>query len=173
LGRLIPKGKIYYVPGNHEYYWSFDQVIPELKRLGIRVLLNQGELLSHNETPIWVGGVTDPAAESSGGEAPNVNQAAQGSESAKFKLFLSHRPDYAPLASKVGFNLQLSGHTHGGQFFPWTYVGKLFHRFYIGLMKFESMWIYVSPGTGTWGPPIRIGTTPEVTCIQLVRDPRV
>jgi predicted MPP superfamily phosphohydrolase len=85
------------------------------------------------------------------------------------RLLLSHRPEFAVAAEQAGFQLQLSGHTHGGQFFPWTWVARLFHRFYLGLIRYKNLWIYVSPGTGSWGPPLRLGTTPEVTLITLRR----
>lgn len=171
LAKLLPHGKVYYVPGNHEYYWTIQAWLAELERLGAQALLNRGTSLEHRGATIWIGGVTDPAAKQAGAEAPDVGKAAAGGENADFKILLSHRPDYAPAAAGAGFQLQLSGHTHGGQFFPWTLVAKLFHRFYIGLMRHESMWIYVSPGSGTWGPPARLGTTPEVTCIRLLRAP--
>ena len=121
----------------------------------------------HKETKIWIGAVTDPAAHQFRTEPPNAKKALAGGEDAHLKVLLSHRPGLAAEAHEAGFHLQLSGHTHGGQFFPWTYVAKLFHKYFVGLMKHEDMWIYVSPGTGTWGPPARIGTTPEVTCLVL------
>lgn len=164
LARLAPQGRVFYVPGNHEYYHSFSSWEPELERLGFRTLLNRGESLDHAGETIWVAGVPDPA-----GAKPDPRVAAQGADDAAFRLLLSHRPAYTEEAARAGFHLQLSGHTHGGQFFPWTIVVGWFHRYFVGLLRHESMWIYVSPGTGTWGPPIRLGTTPEVTCLELAR----
>jgi predicted MPP superfamily phosphohydrolase len=162
LADLVPRGRVFYVPGNHEYYHSFATWTPELERLGFRTLLNRGERVDHGGHALWIGGVTDPA-----GPPPDPAKAALGSDGAVFRILLSHRPGYAEPAARAGFQLQLSGHTHGGQFFPWTYVVRLFHRYFVGLLRHENMWIYVSPGTGTWGPPIRLGTTPEVTCLRL------
>lgn len=167
LADLAPKGKVFFSPGNHDYYSGFSQWHPELEKLGLRVLLNRGELVKFGESLVWVGGVTDPVAS----QKPDAGNAARGGEKADFRLLLSHRPELAEAAEKAGFHLQLSGHTHGGQFFPWTYVAKRFHEFYLGLMKQGTMWIYVSPGTGSWGPPVRLGTTPEVTLIELTEAP--
>lgn len=165
LENLEPKGRVYFTPGNHEYYSQFPEWVPVLEKLGIRVLLNRGEMIEVRGNKIWVAGVTDPAAPKS--ESPNASQAMRGGEKADFRLLLSHRPELAESAANAGFHLQLSGHTHGGQFFPWTLVARWFHQYYLGLMKAEAMWIYVSPGTGTWGPPVRIGTTPEVSLLTL------
>lgn len=162
LAGLAPKGRVFYVPGNHEYYHSFAAWRPELDRLGFTTLLNRGEEFRHEGTRVWVGGVPDPA-----GDAPDPRLAAQGSTESAFRLLLSHRPSYVEAAAAAGFHLQLSGHTHAGQFFPWTLVVGFFHRFFKGLDRHETLWIYVSPGTGTWGPPIRLGTTPEITCLDL------
>ena len=74
-----------------------------------------------------------------------------------------------PLAEQAGFDLQLSGHTHAGQFFPWTFVIHLVHGPHAaGLSRRGRLWVYVSAGTGTWGPPVRLGTRPELTLLRLV-----
>ena len=80
----------------------------------------------------------------------------------------AHNPKIAPLAEQAGFDLQLSGHTHAGQFFPWTYVIHLVHAHAAGLSRRGRLWVYVSAGTGTWGPPVRLGTVPELTVLRLV-----
>jgi hypothetical protein len=71
-------------------------------------------------------------------------------------------------AAPAGFDLQLSGHTHGGQFFPWNLVVRLFHPFTAGLHRVERLWVYVSRGTGYWGPPKRLGAPSEITYLRLV-----
>ena len=74
--------------------------------------------------------------------------------------------------SRAGFDLQLSGHTHAGQFFPWTLAVRLVHAPHVaGLSREGRMWVYVSAGTGTWGPPVRFGTQPELTIVRLRRTP--
>lgn len=154
-------GKVFFVPGNHEYYWKFPAWASELEKLGFTILLNRGERVGK----VWVGGVPDTMLAGTP-EAPNAAAAALGAGLGDYRILLSHRPDLVAEAERAGFQLQLSGHTHGGQFFPWTYVGKYFHVYYLGLMRHKEMWVYVSPGTGTWGPPVRLGTTPEVTLLE-------
>jgi predicted MPP superfamily phosphohydrolase len=96
--------------------------------------------------------------------------ALAGAPEGAFRLLLAHNPKSAPAAARAGFDLQLSGHTHGGQFFPWTLVVRRVHAPHShGLSQEGRMWVYVSPGTGTWGPLVRLGTRPEVTLIRLVR----
>jgi len=162
LAELEPKGKVFFVPGNHEYYWRFPEWQAMLARLGFTVLVNEGRMVRLRGVEVWVGGVPDTMRVGLPDE-PNAQAAASGGEGASLRLLLSHRPDLAEAAEKSGFHLQLSGHTHGGQFFPWTLVARLFHQYFLGLMKHKKMWIYVSPGTGTWGPPARFGTTPEIS----------
>ncbi|MEQ1878156.1 MAG: metallophosphoesterase [Bdellovibrionia bacterium] len=165
---LLPKGGVFYSPGNHEYYHRLDQWMPIFEEMGAKILLNRGESVKHGNGSVWVGGITDPAAAQMNlGEAPDVLKAFGSGADDSFRILLSHRPGFAEDASKAGFDLQLSGHTHGGQFFPWTYVARLFHRYLLGLFKHGDMWLYVGPGTGTWGPPARLGTTPEITLIHL------
>jgi predicted MPP superfamily phosphohydrolase len=87
------------------------------------------------------------------------------------RLLLAHNPKLAPLGEAAGFDLQLSGHTHAGQFFPWTLAVRLIHAPHVaGLSRSRRMWVYVSAGTGTWGPPVRFGSQPELTLIRLVRS---
>lgn len=167
FSELGPKDRVFYSPGNHEYYHELNQWIPEFEKLGMTMLMNKGELVEFNGKKIWVGGITDPAAAQMGGEPPNVQKSVSGGQNADFKVLLSHRPSYAEQAKQAGFNLQLSGHTHGGQFFPWTFVAKFFHQYLLGLFNHDNMWVYVGPGTGTWGPPARLGTIPEITLIEL------
>jgi predicted MPP superfamily phosphohydrolase len=120
---------------------------------------------------IVVGGVLDPAARlSNPHEAPRPDIAAAPDAGPAFRLLLAHNPKVAPLAEKAGFDLQLSGHTHAGQFFPWTLAIHLVHAPHVaGLSRRGRMWVYVSAGTGTWGPPVRFGTEPELTLLRLVR----
>lgn len=154
-------GKVFFVPGNHEYYWRFPEWAGELEKLGFTILINRGERAGK----AWVGGVPDTMLTGTP-DAPNAEAAARGAGKEDYRILLSHRPDLVEAAEKAGFHLQLSGHTHGGQFFPWTFVGKYFHVYYLGLMRHKDTWVYVSPGTGTWGPPVRLGTTPEVTLLE-------
>jgi uncharacterized protein len=85
------------------------------------------------------------------------------------KVLLAHQPASAFAARAAGFDLQLSGHTHGGQYFPFNLIVRLFQPFVAGLHRLEEMWLYVSRGTGYWGPPIRLGAPSEITQIELTR----
>src|SRR2546422_9792348 len=83
------------------------------------------------------------------------------------RVLLAHQPKSAFAARAAGYDLQLSGHTHGGQYFPFNLLVRLFQPFVAGLHRLEAMWLYVSRGTGYWGPPLRLGAAAEITLIQL------
>lgn len=170
LAALSPAGRVFFAPGNHEYYHGLPSWLAVLPALGVKPLLNSGQKLEAVGGEIWVAGVTDPAATAFGGEKPSPAQAARGGEGCGFRLLLSHRPGLVREAAAAGFHLQLSGHTHGGQFFPWTFVASRFHEFFLGLLRHGDTWLYVSPGTGSWGPPVRFGTTPELTLLRIVGE---
>ena len=173
LAQLLPQGRVFLVPGNHEVYSGLRQWGEEFRRLGIRVLVNDHALIEQVTARIVVGGVSDPTM-AAFGEAlkPNAQRAAGQGEGRAFRLLLSHHPKLAVDAADAGFDLQLSGHTHGGQFFPWTLAVKKIHAPHaLGLSRRGSMWVYVSAGTGSWGPPLRLGTKTEVTLLRLLRAP--
>lgn len=166
LADLRPAGRAFFVPGNHEYYSGAPLWIDHFRALGFRVLLNEHALVPIRGAPVLVGGVVDPA----GREAPRPDLAARGGDAAALRLLLAHNPKLAPLGAAAGFDLQLSGHTHAGQFFPWTLAVRLVHAPHVaGLSRSGRMRVYVSAGTGTWGPPVRFGSQPELTLIRLVR----
>jgi predicted MPP superfamily phosphohydrolase len=87
------------------------------------------------------------------------------------RILLAHQPRSAPAAAAAGFDLQLSGHTHGGQFFPWNLFVPLQQPFTAGLNRLSQLWVYTSRGTGYWGPPKRFGAPSEITCVRLVAAP--
>jgi predicted MPP superfamily phosphohydrolase len=162
-----PLGK-FYIPGNHEYYWAGADWIRKFEELGFRALANAHAVVAVKDARLLIAGVTDPAAAENGGEAPSLERALAGAQGFP-KILLAHRPDFAPAAEKSGIQLQLSGHTHGGQFFPWTLVVKWVHRYAHGLHRLGGMWLYVSRGTGYWGPPVRLGAPPEVAILVLAK----
>ncbi|TGK06439.1 metallophosphoesterase [Leptospira fletcheri] len=168
LRYLLSKYGTYFVTGNHEYYSGALAWIRELESMGIQVLLNQNKLISHNGSRIAVAGVTDYKAHS---VLPNhktdPQKAASGTEHADFKLLLAHQPNSVFEAAKAGFHLQLSGHTHGGQYFPGNLLIHIFQKFVAGLSRWEDTQLYVSRGTGYWGPPLRIGAPSEITLLVL------
>jgi predicted MPP superfamily phosphohydrolase len=168
LANLRAKLGTYYVPGNHEYYWGGARWLRKASELGMIPLVNANRVLEHSGVPLLVGGISDPvAAHFAPADAPDPAAAARSPTPCSFKLLLSHRPEAWPGAEKAGFTLQLSGHTHGGQFFPWNLVLKRFFPYYRGLYRCGEMQLYVNPGTGYWGPANRFGVPGEVTILTL------
>ena len=171
LRELAQDGRAFFVLGNHDCYSGASAWIAHFQSMGMRVLLNAHVMVSKGAARMLVGGVLDPAvARSSPGAGPRPDLAARGADAAGFRLLLAHNPKIAPLGERAGFDLQLSGHTHAGQFFPWTLAVRLVHAPHVaGLSREGRMWVYVSAGTGTWGPPVRLGTSPELTLLRLLR----
>ena len=170
LGGLASRHGTYVVTGNHEYYSGAGAWIRELRRLGARVLLNEHVVIEHDGAKVALAGVTDYSAhhfDPSHRSDPGV--AAKGLPREVVKVLLAHQPRSAPAAEKAGFDLQLSGHTHGGQFWPWNLFVRLQQPFTAGLHRLGRMWIYISRGTGYWGPPMRFGIPSEITRIRLTR----
>ncbi len=168
LARLKAPGGIYYVTGNHEYYWGAEEWLAKVRSLGWIPLNNENRTVPVKDSSIFIAGITDEQGEILSPEhVPDLPRAARGSEKSPFRLLLSHRPGVYAEAEKAGFQLQLSGHTHGGQFFPWSLVIPFVHRFYKDLNRFRQLWVYVSSGTGYWGPPHRFLVPSEITLLEL------
>jgi predicted MPP superfamily phosphohydrolase len=170
LGRLTSRYGTFFVTGNHEYYSGAHAWIVEMRRLGLLVLLNEHVVIKHFGESVVVAGVTDLSAHhfDPAHRSNPVSALAGAPEEAAVKVLLAHQPRSAFGAAKAGFHLQLSGHTHGGQFFPWNLVVKLFEPFSAGLHRLDDLWLYVSRGTGYWGPPQRFGAPSEITHLKLV-----
>ncbi len=149
----------FFVSGNHEYYWDGPGWLRELERLGFSVLTNAHRVLRRGAGTLLLAGVTDR------GSDPVA--ALAGAPESDVKVLLAHQPSRAFAARAAGFDLQLSGHTHGGQYFPFSLLVRLFQPFVSGLHRLEEMWLYVSRGTGYWGPPLRLGAPSEITLIEL------
>jgi predicted MPP superfamily phosphohydrolase len=166
LRDLAQNGRGFFVLGNHDCYAGAGPWAAHFREMGYTVLLNTHTTVEHGTARIVVGGVLDPAVR----PGPKPDVAAANAPPAALRLLLAHNPKSAPAAERAGFDLQLSGHTHAGQFFPWTLAVRLVHAPHVaGLSREGRMWVYVSAGTGTWGPPVRFGTNPELTLIRLVR----
>jgi predicted MPP superfamily phosphohydrolase len=171
LARLKSRHGTYFVTGNHEYYSGADAWIRELERLGAKVLMNEHVVLDHDGAALTVAGVTDYSAHHYDPlHKSDPHAAAKGAPAHAPKVLLAHQPRSAPFAEAAGYHLQLSGHTHGGQFWPWNFLVRLQQPFIAGLNRLGRMWIYTSRGTGYWGPPMRFGIPSEITLIRLVRE---
>ena len=168
LAALSARQGSYFITGNHEYYSGAEAWVEKVDRLGLRVLLNEHLILQTGAARMLVAGVTDPnGAQYVRGHGMDVDGSLSGAAPADFKLLLAHQPRAVFDAARNGFDLQLSGHTHGGQFIPWNFLVSLTQPYLKGLHDHEGTWIYVSKGTGFWGPPMRLGTRPEITLIEL------
>jgi len=169
LAKLTARHGKYFITGNHEYYSGVEDWIAEVERLGFTVLLNEHRLIEHEGARLLLAGVTDYRAfQHKPSHATSPAQAIAGAAESNVKILLAHQPKSIFEASKAGFDLQISGHTHGGQYYPFNFIAKLANPYIQGLHKHENKtWIYVSPGTGYWGPPIRLGTEPEITMFRL------
>ncbi|QET03889.1 metallophosphoesterase [Cupriavidus pauculus] len=170
LGRLASRHGTFVVTGNHEYYAGAEAWIDELRRIGLRVLLNEHVVVERDGASLVLGGVTDfTAGQFIPSHRSDPVQALTGAPAdAAVRVLLAHQPRSAPAAAAAGFDLQLSGHTHGGQFWPWNLFVPMQQPYVHGLRRHERMWIYVSRGTGYWGPPKRFGAPSEITRVRLV-----
>jgi predicted MPP superfamily phosphohydrolase len=172
VAQLSSRHGTFFVTGNHEYYSDAHAWIDELRRLDVRVLLNEHVVLQHRQGVLIVAGVTDQSGhhfDPSHRSDPHAALAGAPSNVA-FKLLLAHQPRSASAAADAGFQLQLSGHTHGGQFLPWNFLVRLQQPFTAGLHRLRELWVYTSKGTGYWGPPKRFGVPSEITYLRLVRQ---
>jgi predicted MPP superfamily phosphohydrolase len=170
LARLAARHGTYFVTGNHEYYSGAAEWTEELRRLGLNVLQNEHVVLSHQGAELVLAGVTDFGAHHfDPAQRSDPLGALRGApEGAGVRVLLAHQPRSAPAAQEAGFDLQLSGHTHGGQFFPWNFFVRLQQPFTAGLHRLGKLWVYTSRGTGYWGPPKRLGAPSEITHLRLV-----
>jgi predicted MPP superfamily phosphohydrolase len=170
LAALRSRHGTYFVTGNHEYYSGATPWIHELRRLGVIVLVNEHVVLQHGDAALLVAGVTDWSAHHFDPSQRSDPQAALAGapREAAVRVLLAHQPRSAEAAERAGFQLQLSGHTHGGQFWPWNLFVRFQQPFTAGLHRLRALWVYVSRGTGYWGPPKRFGAPSEITRLRLV-----
>ena len=168
LTELTPRHGIYFATGNHEYYWDPLNWCRALSEAGVEVLLNDHRLVEQDGGRLLVAGCTDyRAGRHVEGHETDPEGAIEGAPEHDVSLLLAHQPPSIHEAASAGYDLQLSGHTHGGQFWPWNYVVGLVHPFSAGLGREDDTWIYVSRGTGYWGPPMRVAAPSEITALTL------
>jgi uncharacterized protein len=171
LARLSARDGTFFVTGNHEYYSGAEEWIAEMRRLGLTVLMNEHVVREREGTALMIAGVPDYTAHHfHESHRSDPRAAASGApDNVKVRILLAHQPRTAEAAADAGFDLQLSGHTHGGQFFPWNLFVPLQQPYTSGLNRLRALWVYTSRGTGYWGPPKRFGAPSEITRVRLVR----
>lgn len=170
LGRIASRDGVFFVTGNHEYYSGADEWIAHLDTLGIRTLRNERVSIG-GEAGFDLAGVDDwRSTEFGNGHGPDLAKALRDRDSTRAVVLLAHQPKQAALAIEHGVDLQLSGHTHAGQLRPFDFLVRLEQPYLAGLYDTGATKVYVSAGTGWWGPPMRVGTTCEITELELVRS---
>jgi len=170
LADLASRHGTFFVTGNHEYYSGAAGWVVELRRIGLQVLMNEHVVVRHADAELVVAGVTDYGAHQfDPAQRSDPLAAIAGAPTrAGMRMLLAHQPRSAEAAERAGFDLQLSGHTHGGQFWPWNLLVPLQQPFTAGLNRLRRLWVYTSRGTGYWGPPKRFGAPSEITRLRLV-----
>lgn len=169
LGRISSRLGTFFCTGNHEYYSGADPWIAELTRLGIKVLRNERVTVERGGAKLDVAGVDDWRAKGFGGDhGHDPDKALGGRDTDRPVVLLAHQPKSIFDAARHGVDLVLSGHTHGGQIWPFAAIVKLVQPYVKGLYRHdEKTWIYVHPGTGYWGPPMRVGVPAEIAVLTL------
>jgi predicted MPP superfamily phosphohydrolase len=173
LAALRARFGVYFVTGNHEYFSGARQWVDELTRLGIRVLRNERVEIVYNGAVFDLAGVDDRSAtrHPEDGHGEDLSRALGDRRPERLVVLLAHQPRTVLDSAKFGVDLQLSGHTHGGQIWPFGALVRLQQRFLAGLHRHVDTHIYVSRGTGYWGPPMRVGAPAEIAQIVLRSTP--
>jgi uncharacterized protein len=173
LARLEARHGVYFVTGNHEYYAGVDEWCAHLATLGVRVLRNERVSIGEGDASYDLAGIDDLAGRHFGrGHGADVGRALAGRDPARELVLLAHQPRAVVEAEPAGVSLQISGHTHGGQIWPFNYLVRLQQPVTSGLARFGRSFLYVSNGTGYWGPPMRLGSPAEITQLVLMAHPR-
>ena len=170
LRDLVSRDGTFFVTGNHEYFVDDTTAwLRELDRLGIHTLRNENTLIRRGSAGFDLVGVNDVAGESIA-EPPDFDRALDGTDRARPTVLLAHQPVQVAEAADRGVDLQLSGHTHGGQMWPFHYVVQAVQPSLAGLSNFGDTQLYVSRGAGFWGPPVRVGAPPDISVLTLQTD---
>ena len=168
FGQLTARHGVFLVTGNHEYYSGVDEWIAWWRELGVTVLRNERVTIGSGTDVIDLAGVDDwQAGRFGNGHGHDIPKAMAGRDPERALVLLAHQPKSIEEAAAHGVGLQLSGHTHGGQLWPFSYLVGLQQPYVAGLAEHKGTWIYVSRGTGYWGPPMRLGAPSELTRIVL------
>lgn len=168
LGGLESRYGSYFVTGNHEYYTANgpQEWIQELDQLGIRSLRNERTEIRHGGAVLDLAGVNDINGTVID-DGPDFEKALGGRDTSRSVVLLAHQPVQVAAAAGFGVDLQLSGHTHGGQIVPFNLVVPIQQPVVSGLATVDDVQVYVTRGAGFWGPPVRVGAPPEITLLEL------
>ncbi len=170
LAGLKAKLGVFYVPGNHEFYYGGASWMAEVRRLGLTVVENEHRVLERGGAQLVIAGVSDHDGGHFGERhACRPDLALAGAPPEVPRILLAHQPRSAKLIRKERVDLQLSGHTHAGQIFPFNFLVKLQQPAVSGLHEVNGVRVYTHAGTGYWGPPMRIGAPPEIAVLTLQR----
>ncbi|MGY1779917.1 metallophosphoesterase [Geodermatophilus sp. SYSU D01036] len=166
---LVGAQGVYFVTGNHEYYVDTVPLLAHLERLGVRVLRNERVALGRGGAAVDLAGVDDVSAAESGlpGHRARLDAALDGRDASRPVVLLAHQPVMVDQARAAGVDLQLSGHTHGGQLWPLDPFLRLSQPAVEGYSRHGRTQLYVTSGVGYWGPPVRVGARPEVVVVEL------
>ncbi|MFF0433241.1 metallophosphoesterase [Streptomyces sp. NPDC004327] len=163
LARLRARDGAFFVTGNHEYFSGADAWVEHVRELGLRPLRNARVEIGAG---FDLAGVDDVAGESIG-EGPDFAKALGDRDRSRTAVLLAHQPIVIDEAVRHGVDLQLSGHTHGGQLWPGNYLAELANPTVAGLERYGDTQLYVSRGAGAWGPPVRVGAPSDITVVEL------
>ncbi len=163
LSKLTAPHGVYFVAGNHEQFGDDSKYLNAVTAAGVRVLHNERIEMEG----LQVVGVPYRSA-TSNGDLASVLRAVPLDRN-RASILLTHAPDHPEIAEAAGFSLQLSGHTHLGQFVPWSWLARrMYRQFVYGLSRIGKMQVFTSSGAGTWGPPLRLGSNPEIVLLEFV-----
>ena len=166
LRELRSRYGTFYVLGNHEYYTGYQDWIDASTELGMRLLRNERVEIRHRGGAIDLAGVNDLTGNQYA-DGPDFAKTLDGRDRTRPVVLLAHQPAQVHDAARYGVDLQLSGHTHGGQMVPFNLVVRLDQPVVSGLATIDGTQVYVTNGAGFWGPPVRVGAPPDVTLVEL------
>jgi uncharacterized protein len=161
----------YFVTGNHEYYYRYEEWVEHVRTLGITPLLNERTTIDHGGGQFELAGLIDPNSTVEGIQpGPDLPRTLDGWDRERALVMLAHQPASLEEVADAGVDLQLSGHTHGGQIAPFNLLVKALEGSVAGLSRHGDTQLYITRGAGFWGPPVRVGAPPDITVVELVSD---
>jgi hypothetical protein len=162
LSELTAPHGVYFVAGNHEQFGDDSKYLDAVAAAGVRVLSNE----KVDVDGLQIIGVPYRSAAQDGRFASVLHDI--GLDRDRASILLTHAPDHPEIAEAAGISLQLSGHTHLGQFVPWSWMARrIYRQFVYGLSRIGKMQVFTSSGAGTWGPPLRLGSNPEIVMLEF------